>query len=454
MLRLYAPQSIAGPLGEFVAAALPQVRLLACSPVKRLDAGALRCGAILIAGAGRELRAPIALPFIPEDSEFLGLLDDIDWLYLGGDPEKLVGALSIFASRRGRVDVAYIAFAGLTGTLDRQPRPGEPRLAVKPTHANYNQQDWTRCKKDFLSTPEQDWASLPAANTRDILEHFGPWLARAGQPSLILDLGCGLGQSARSLAAMFPKSEVVGLDVSQDAIDVARAAFALPNLSFRVHGFDEALPFGDQSAGLIVSINALPYAADPAATADDIFRVLSPDGLFLNYCRLLLSQLALNFPPCLLWTHDHQLDPGDFVLPAERRGFRFALSQGRMGGLSPKFFISAELEDFKRQYGALAGTAPDFGVYRPWHSHAVTVAAREPWPGEALPDMQSGHLAKLGFMLEAVSRDSPGARELALTSWRAVAGACKLLPEAYAFMAACLPDQARTLDAFYRAAPR
>jgi len=444
MLRLYAPVSVSRLLGDVVAAELPSLRLLPCSVVQRLDAGDLRCFNILIAGTARHLRAPVAFPFIPEDSELIALFDDIDWIYLGGDPDKFIAALARWTMVRGHGEAALIPFAALAGCLSRDARPGEPRLAAKLSHSNYNQLEWARCKQAFCATPEEDWPSLGAANTRDAVEHFEPWLAgaRRDPPPLILDLGCGLGQSARSLAVMFPASKVVGLDVSAEAIDVARTTFEFPNLSYQVHGFDEPLPFGDQSAGLIVSINALPYAADQMATANDIFRVLSPDGLFLNYCRLLLSQLALNFPACLLWAFDHQLDPGDWAAAAARRGLRIALHQGRAHAISPDFFICAELEDFRRKYAALSAASPDFSGYRPWHSHAMMIAAKNPEPGGPLAEMPSSHLDKLGYMLDAVSGDSPEARQLALVSWRAVAEACKLLPEAYAFMAACLPDQA------------
>jgi SAM-dependent methyltransferase len=444
MLRLYAPVSISRLLSEVVATALPCLRLVTCSLIPRLDAGDLRCFNILIAGTSRHLRAPVAFPFIPEDSEILDLLDDIDWIYLGGDPDKFIAALARWTERRGQGEAAFIPFVDLTGSLSRDARPGEPRLAVKLTHANYNQPEWVRCKDAFRTTPEQDWPSLGAANTRDAVEHFGPWLTRIRRdpPPLILDLGCGLGQSARSLAVMFPGSKVVGLDVSEEAIDVARTVFQFPNLSYQVHGFDDPLPFSDQSAGLIVSINALPYAADQMATARDIFRVLSPDGLFLNYCRLLLSQLALNFPACLLWAHDHQLDPGDWTASALQSHFQIALSQGLVSGISPDFFICAKLPEFKDKYATLADATLNFSGYRPWHSHAMMIAAKEPALGEPLPEMPCGHLDKLGYMLAAVSGESPEARELALLSWRGVAEACKLLPEAYAFMAACLPDQA------------
>jgi SAM-dependent methyltransferase len=443
MLRLFVPLSISRLVGEAVASALPGLRLAACSPLPGLDAGELRCVNILIAGTRRHLRAPIAFPFIPDDSELIALLDDIDWIYLGGAPDKFIAALARWAMTHGQSEAAFIPFGRLTGVLSREPRPGEPRLAVKQAHANYNQPDWVRCRQAFCTTPEEDWPSLGAANTRDAVEHFRPWLARVRKnpPPLILDLGCGLGQTARSLAAMFPRSRVVGLDVSAEAVEVARTVFRLPNLSFQVHGFDEPLPFGDRAAGLLASINALPYAADQMAAADDIFRVLAPDGLFLNYCRLLPSQLAMNFPACLLWAHDHQLDPGDWAPAAARGGFRIALLQGRLVGISPDFFICAQLEQFRRHYAALTEATPDFSGYRPWQSHALMVAAARPEPGEPLPEMPLGHLDKLGFMLEAVARETAEARELAQISWRAVAEACQLLPEAYAFLAACLPDQ-------------
>ena len=50
----------------------------------------------------------------------------------------------------------------------------------------------------------------------------------------ILDVGCGCGQLAWEYARVHPNLEVVGLDISPRNIEVAKALFDLPNLSYDV----------------------------------------------------------------------------------------------------------------------------------------------------------------------------------------------------------------------------
>lgn len=45
-------------------------------------------------------------------------------------------------------------------------------------------------------------------------------------PSRVLDFGCGIGNSAPHLRAAFPSAEIVGLDVSERSLAVARQRFA------------------------------------------------------------------------------------------------------------------------------------------------------------------------------------------------------------------------------------
>jgi len=79
-------------------------------------------------------------------------------------------------------------------------------------------------------------------------------------PGRILDLGCGTGWTSSFLARS--GYDVVGVDLSPEAVDTARAAFPLPSLAFAIHDFDEPLP---QSFGLfdaVVFFDTLHHAED------------------------------------------------------------------------------------------------------------------------------------------------------------------------------------------------
>ena len=92
-------------------------------------------------------------------------------------------------------------------------------------------------------------------------------------PARVLDLGTGTGLAAFVLARRFPQAEVVGVDVSDRMIEVARRNTP-PELGGRVR-FEQAdaarLPFGDGSFELVSLANMIPFFAELA-------RVTAPDG--------------------------------------------------------------------------------------------------------------------------------------------------------------------------------
>ena len=49
-------------------------------------------------------------------------------------------------------------------------------------------------------------------------------------PRKVIDLGCGPGYTTALLTRRFPKAEIVGIDLSEDALELARAR--LPKVQF------------------------------------------------------------------------------------------------------------------------------------------------------------------------------------------------------------------------------
>lgn len=50
------------------------------------------------------------------------------------------------------------------------------------------------------------------------------------QPKKVLEVGCGLGFFANFLKRMLPGTEIIGMDISQSAVDKARGQF--PDMTF------------------------------------------------------------------------------------------------------------------------------------------------------------------------------------------------------------------------------
>jgi len=102
--------------------------------------------------------------------------------------------------------------------------------------------------------------------------------------SRLLDLGCGPAGPLTFIAEQ-TKCTAVGLDVSANAIDAARAGAASFGLSERVTvqqaDLNEVLPFSAAYFHAVISIDVILHLRDRSAAFREVFRVLAPGGTFL-----------------------------------------------------------------------------------------------------------------------------------------------------------------------------
>lgn len=105
------------------------------------------------------------------------------------------------------------------------------------------------------------------------------WGAKEGKT---LDVGTGTGLLALGFARSLPDMEVVGLDLSEEALQVARENVqksGVLNISFEM-GDVQAMPFDDDTFDLVISSNTLHLIENPVKMFNEIQRVLKPDGKF------------------------------------------------------------------------------------------------------------------------------------------------------------------------------
>lgn len=96
----------------------------------------------------------------------------------------------------------------------------------------------------------------------------------------VLDVGCGTGVVARRAAAeLGPDGDVVGLDLNEGMLDVARDESA--GIGARIgwrQGDATELPFPNEAFDVVLCQQVLQFVSNPAAALREMRRVLAPDG--------------------------------------------------------------------------------------------------------------------------------------------------------------------------------
>lgn len=125
-----------------------------------------------------------------------------------------------------------------------------------------------------------DWSQLAEPQNAGL---FGDALDATGVASGtdLLDIGCGSGLALAMAAQRGARTS--GIDIAPTLLAVARRR--VPDGDLREGGLD-VLPFADHAFDVVLTINALQFAADPAAALGEVHRVLRPGG------RLAIGQFA------------------------------------------------------------------------------------------------------------------------------------------------------------------
>jgi ubiquinone/menaquinone biosynthesis C-methylase UbiE len=103
------------------------------------------------------------------------------------------------------------------------------------------------------------------------------------QDADVLDLACGLGEPAFSLAGAVPQGRVTAIDLTAGMLEEARSrarARRVMNVEF-VEADLESLPFVADSFDRVTCRFGLVYALDPGGALRQVLRVLRPDGLIV-----------------------------------------------------------------------------------------------------------------------------------------------------------------------------
>jgi len=144
-----------------------------------------------------------------------------------------------------------------------------------------------------------------AAQARAIWPQEVPLLRRYALPPApdILDAGCGTGEAASRLAELFPQARVLGVDIVDQHLELARSRYArlAPRLSFEHQNVFE-LRAEDRSFDLVVCRHVLQAIPHPDRVAAELVRVTRGGG----YLHLIAEDYGM------LHFQRGVLDPRDF----------------------------------------------------------------------------------------------------------------------------------------------
>ncbi|CAN5800307.1 hypothetical protein BH24CHL6_BH24CHL6_10710 [soil metagenome] len=153
----------------------------------------------------------------------------------------------------------------------------------------------------FAQDYERYWGPVLEETSRRLLDEVSAYVASAGAPLRILDVGSGTGALAIAAAARWPESEVVAADAAGAMLDVARqraraaGLAAGERLSF-VLGAADDLPLADGSADLVLSSFVFQLVPDRPAALSEALRLLRPAGR-LAYVTWLDRESRVPFRP-------------------------------------------------------------------------------------------------------------------------------------------------------------
>lgn len=95
----------------------------------------------------------------------------------------------------------------------------------------------------------------------------------------VLEVGSGRGGGAKHIASALKPASYIGMDLAQNAVDLANKLHKLPNLKF-IQGSAEEIPLPDNSIDVVLNVESCHAYGSVDKFISEVKRVLKPGGIF------------------------------------------------------------------------------------------------------------------------------------------------------------------------------
>jgi SAM-dependent methyltransferase len=221
---------------------------------------------------------------------------------------------------------------------------------------------------------------------------------------LILDLGCGVGATARYAASQYPNARVLGLTVVPWQVhygsELNRRAGLDDRATLRLADYtDSGLPSASAAGAYAIESSCHAEGADKAAFVQEAARLLRPGA------RLVVADGFITHPEIplgRLFTHLHEEICRSFVLPQMARIDDF------VAALQTHGFTNITTEDISWRVAPSALHAPLavwwFRVQKFWRQQRLSEASTNNLRGSLLTALLGANRRKFAYLLVSATR--------------------------------------------------
>lgn len=158
-----------------------------------------------------------------------------------------------------------------------------------------------------------------------------------------LDVGSGTS----GIAPYWPHHDIVGVEISEEAVKVARTRF--PDVDYRVGAIETWTPHPGELFGLVIAIESIEHWSNADLGLETVRRALTPEGMFVmttpNRDSLhfrMGKKLGIKVPKCS-YDHVHEFGFVELIECVTAHGFVHEESRGVH--LAPYWALESKLGD-------------------------------------------------------------------------------------------------------------